>query len=106
MRIRLPLDDAEYFVEFALVKLREVWPHAVVLDSDAECRYCNHPRQLQSGYGIDIFRSESEVADLFSGECDPLPPSVNISWSKGVASISGANEAVRHLALQPLWSSK
>lgn len=106
MRTKLPLDDVEYFVEFALVKLREVWPQAVVLDSDAECRYCRHPRQLQSEYGVDIFRSEGEVAELFSGECCPPPPSVNISWSAGVAHMSGAADAVRHLAQQPLWSSK
>jgi hypothetical protein len=105
MRTKLPVDDAEYLIDFAYMKAREVWPTAVVLDREAHPRFCRRHLPFNNTYGFDIFRSEDEVEQLMSGECCPPPPSVNVSWEAGEASLSGSADVVKHIAQQPLWSS-
>lgn len=105
MRTKLPVDNFVYLADFVYVKAREVWPGAVILDRRADVRFCRAEAGSTTGYGFDVFRSEDDVALLLSEDCCPPPPCVNVSWEDGVASVSGSVEIVKHIALQPLWSS-
>lgn len=105
MRTKLPVDNCLYLADFVYVKVREVWPDAVILDRRADVRFCRIKFPATVGYGFDVFRSESDVAQLLSGDCVPPPPHVNVSWDAGLANVSGSVEVVKHLAQHPLWSS-
>lgn len=111
MRTKLPVDSFAYLADFVYVKVREVWPDAVILDHRADVRFCRATAFPSFGYGFDVFRSEAEVEQLLSGDCCPPPPSVNISvesegrLGRTVINLRGSVEVVRHLAQQPLWSS-
>jgi hypothetical protein len=105
MRTKLPVDSFEYLMDFVYVKVKEVWPDAVVLDHRADVRFGRAKAYSTCEYGFDIFRSEAEVELLLSGDCCPPPPNVNVSWADGVAHVSGDAGAVRYLADQALWKS-
>lgn len=105
MHTKLLVDDAEFLADFMYVKTREIWPEAVVLDREADLRFCRRALPYHDTYGFDIFRSEVEVALYFSGEHDDPPPSVHLSWALGTAIVDGEADVVQHLAHQPLWSS-
>lgn len=104
MRTKLYIENTEYLMDFAFTKAKEVWPDAVILDQGADLGFCRRPAARDT-YGFDIFRSQPEVEQLFSGDCCPPPPSVNVSCTAGEVSMSGSPDVVKHLANHPLWSS-
>lgn len=104
MRTKLHIENAEYLMDFAFTKAKEVWPDAVILDQGADVGFCRQPATTDT-YGFDIFRSQPEVEQLLSGECCPPPPSVNVSCADAEVSMTGAADLVKHLANHPLWSA-
>jgi len=106
MVTKLPVENFVYLADFAYVKAKEVWPTAVILDRRADVRFCRSKAQPNCGYGFDIFQSEADIELLLSGDCYTPPPSVNISWECGEATLIGDDALIKHLAQQPLWSSR